>query len=95
MLMPMFVNGDFEDRESVKDHFGFWICEGMYVIEVNCTPNSQRQGYVTEVIDENDDGLGSIKVQVIRKAGMFLDEQCSYVTEYEKGNNWCKALVDG
>ncbi len=95
MLIPVFVDGDFEDRESVKDYFGSWICEGMYVNEVSCIPNSQqRQGWVTEVIDEND-GLGKIKVQVVWKAGEFLDEQSSYVTEFEQGNNWCKALVDG
>ena len=94
MLIPVFMDGDFRDRESVKDHFGFWICEGMYVNEVNCIPNSQRQGWVTEVIDENS-GLGTIKVQVVRKAGELLDEQRSYVTEFEQANNWCKALVDG
>ena len=93
MLIPVFVDGDFEDRESVKDYFGRWICEGMYVNEVSFIPNSQqRQGWVTEVIDEKD-GLGKIKVKVVRKAGKFLDEQCSYITEFEKGTNWCKALV--
>ena len=95
MLIPVFVDGDFEDRESVKDYFGRWICEGMYVNEVSFIPNSQqRQGWVTEVIDEND-GSGKIKVKVVRKSGEFLDEQSYYVTEFEQGNNWCKALTDG
>ncbi len=93
MLRQVFVNGDFEDREFVKDHFGMWICEGMYVVEALHIPQ-RRQGWVTEVIDEND-GVGKIKVQVVRKAGEILDEQFFYVTEPEPGNNWCKALVDG
>jgi len=72
---------------------GMWICEGMYVVEALDIPQ-RRQGWVTEVIDEND-GVGKIKVQVVRKAGEILDEQFFYVTEPEPGNNWCKALVDG
>lgn len=92
MLIPILMDDDFESRESVKDYFGFWICEGMYVNEISSTSNLQRQGWVTEVIDEKD-GLGKIKVKVVRKAGKFLDEQCSYITEFEKGTNWCKALV--
>lgn len=95
MLMPVLVRENFEDRESVKDYFGTWICEGMYVNEITFIPNSQcRQGWVTEVIDEND-GLGKIKVKIVRKEGIFLDEQDFYVTEFEPSNNWCKALVDG
>lgn len=94
MLKPVFVGGDFEDRESVKDCNGNWICEGMYVNEVGCALKSQRQGWVTEVIDEND-GLGKIKVQIVRYAGEFLDEQSSHQTDFEPSTNWCKALVDG
>ena len=66
----------------------------MYVNKVNCTLDSQCQCWVTEVIDEND-GLGKIKVQVVQKSREFLDEECSYVTEFEPGNGWCKVLVDG
>lgn len=95
MLIPVFVNGDFEDRESVKDYFGRWICKGMYVIEASCIPNSQqRQGWITEVIDEND-GFGKIKVQVVQEKRKLLGEEVSYVTEFEQGNNWCKALSEG
>lgn len=95
MLIPVFVNSDFEDRESVKYYFGRWICEGMYVNEVSCIPNSQqRQGWITEVIDESD-GLGKIKVQIVVKSGTPPDEQSSYVTEFEQSTNWCKALTDG
>ncbi len=95
MLRSAFVDGGFEDREFVKDHFGSWICEGMYVNEVSLLTNSRRrQGWITEVIDEKD-GLGKIKVKVVQTAGEFLDEQSCYVTEFEQGTNWCKALVDG
>ncbi|MCI9177471.1 MAG: hypothetical protein HFJ28_02590 [Clostridia bacterium] len=93
MLIPVFVEGDFKNKESVKDYFGFWICEGMYVNEVNCVPSLQRQGWITEVIDEGN-GIGKIKVQVVRNAGEFLDEQSFFVTEFEQGSGWCKALVD-
>lgn len=94
MLQLAFVNGDFDERESVKDRFGFWICEGVYVNEVGAYPNPQRQGWVTEVIDEYG-GFGKIKVQIVRIGDEFLDEQTSYVTDFEPSSSWCKALVDG
>lgn len=79
----------------VKDYFGTWIGEGMYVNEISTAPNSQqRQGWVTEVVEEND-GLGKIKVKIVRKGWRFLDEESFYVTEFEQSTNWCKALVDG
>lgn len=94
MLIPVFVGNDFEDRESVKDYYGYWICKGMYVHD-SCSPNSQcRQGWITEVIDEKD-GIGKIKVQIVWESNKELDEQSSYITEFEQGKDWCKALIDG
>lgn len=67
----------------------------MYVNEDFCISNSQRQqGWVTEVIDEKD-GQGKIKVQVIWEAGKPLNEESSYLTDFEPASNWIKALVDG
>lgn len=94
MLIPVFVDDDFEDREHVKDYFGVWICKGMYVNEINCNSDSQRQGWVTEAMDE-EDGQGKIKVQVVRVDGEFLDKDDFYETDFEPGSNWCKAIVDG
>lgn len=94
MIQSVLVNGNFEGRESVLDRFESWICEGMYVNEVDCYPKPQRQGWVTEVIDENN-GLGKIKVKIVRKGDDFLDEQSSYVTDFEPSTHWCKALTDG
>ncbi len=95
MLIPVLVGNDFEDRESVKDHYGRWICEGMYVNEVSyITDSQQRQGWVTETMDEKE-GQGKIKVQVVRVDGEILDEDDFYETDFEPGSNWCKALVDG
>lgn len=94
MLIPIFVDGDFEDRESVKDYFGNWICEGMYVND-SSSPNSKcRQGWITEVIDEKN-GIGKIKVQIVWEENKELDEHSYYVTEFEPGNDWCKVIVDG
>lgn len=91
MLMQVWVDDwTFEDREHVKDHYGFWITKEMYVI----SRQDLRQGYVTEVIDENN-GLGKIKVQIVWQEGDCLTEDSSYVTEFEPSTNWCKALVDG
>lgn len=87
MLMPVLVEGNYEDRESVKDHFGCWICEGMFVNEVNWTSNLRRQGWVTEVIDEGN-GLGKIKVQIV-------GNEEKLVTDFETSDNWCKALTEG
>lgn len=92
MLQSVLVGQDFEERECVKDCNERWICEGMYVNEVNCDSSSQRQGWVTEVIDEVE-GTGKIKVKIVCKAGDFLDEQSSYITEFEESTNWSKALV--
>lgn len=94
MLHLVLVNGEFENRESVKDNFGYWICEGMYVNEVGYFSKSRRQGWVTEVIDEND-GLGKIKIQIVKESGRFLDESSSYVTDFEPATNWCKSLIEG
>lgn len=92
MLIPV---DEIEDREAVKDHYGAWICEGMYVNEVSCfTDSQQRQGWVTEAVDEKD-GQGKIKVKVVRVDGEFLDEKDFYETDFEPGSNWCKALVSG
>lgn len=93
MLQAVLVKGEFENRESVKDHFGTWICEGMYVNESVDFSKSRRQGWVTEVIDENK-GFGKIKVRIVRESGKFLDEDSSYVTEFELSTNWCKALAN-
>lgn len=90
MLRLVLVGGKFEDRESVKDKYGQWICEGMYVIE----SDTFRQGFVTEVIDNNN-GLGEIKISVVREGKTCLDEKKAYVTDFEPSTNWCKALVDG
>ena len=94
MLIQVFVRDHFEERESVKDSSGFWICEGMYVLSSLVNSNSpRRQGWITEVIDENN-GLGKIKVKVVREGEKFLDEQSFYITDFEQGVNWCKALDD-
>lgn len=90
MLQPVLVGGEFEIRKSVKGRYGQWICEGMYVNEVN----TFRQGYVTEVIDNNN-GFGEIKVKVVRVKNQFLDEKSSYITGFEPSTNWCKALTEG
>lgn len=95
MLIQVLVDNDFETKESVKDKYGIWICKGMYVIENLFAPNSQqRQGWITEVIDE-ENGLGKIRVQIVKKSGNFLDENSYYITELEPSINWCKALVNG
>ena len=92
MQQSVLVGDDFENRECVKDHFGQWICEGMYV---NATADrSHRQGWVTEVIDDTD-GFGIIRVKVVRENSVDLDENSVHVTEFEPGTSWCKALVDG
>lgn len=90
MQKLVLVNGDLEGREAVKDHYGQWICEGMYVNEIG----TFRQGFVTEVIDNNN-GLGKVKVRVVREKKKELDEKESYVTEFVPSTNWCKTLVDG
>ena len=95
MLIPVNANGEFENKKAVRDYFRIWICEGMYVNEVSCLPGSKgRQGWVTEVKPVID-GFGRIKVQVVKEAGVYLDEQSYYITEFEQGTNWCKAIVDG
>ncbi len=81
------VRGDFEEREAVKDATGFYICEGIYVL------SDGRQGYVTEVVDENGCGMGKIKVRVVREGINFLKEH--YVTDFEPARNWYRAYSDG
>ena len=74
---------------------GRWICEGMDVNEVSyITDSQQRQGWVTETMDEKE-GQGKMRVQVVRVDGEILDEDDFYETDFEPGSNWCKALVDG
>lgn len=90
MQKLVLVNGDLEGRECVKDHYGQWICEGMYVNETG----TFRQGFVTEVIDNNN-GFGNVKIRVVRERRKDLDEKNSYVTDFLPSINWCKALVDG
>lgn len=73
---------------QVKDYFGRWIEEGMYVNEI--FEPQRRQGWVTEV-----DSQGKIKVKIVRENGRILDEESFYTTEFEQSTNWVKALVDG
>lgn len=94
MSQPVCKGEDFSQRVTVKDYFGFWISVGMYVNEVNCMQNLRRQGWITEVVDENSE-VGRIKVKIVREAGKDLDEKLSYVTDLEPSTNWCKALTEG
>lgn len=90
MLQPVLVDGDFENRESVKDRYGKWICKDMYVIEAG----TFRQGWVTNVIDNNN-GIGEIQVKVVQNGNVLLNESSSYVTDLEPSTNWRKALTEG
>lgn len=86
MLRSVFLGREWVSRESVKDCYGQWICDGVYVVEaLGC-----RQGWVTEVVDNNN-GYGEIKVRVVRHGDVCLDERTSYVTDFQLGTNWCKA----
>lgn len=78
-----------ENKELIKDYYGALISEGMYVNEINL----KRQGWITEV--SNEDGIGKVKIKVVQKMGKFLDNKSSYITDFEPSTNWCKALVDG
>ncbi len=93
MIIQLFKDGgtEYKDKEFVRDHFDDWICEGMYVNEIGSN-SEQRQGWIKEVIDEEKNGTGKIKVQVIKKAGERLAEEDVYVTEFVEAHKWCKAL---
>lgn len=81
MFRPVFLDGGFKERECVKDCYGQWICEGMFVTAAL----GYRQGWITEVIDKND-GFGEIKVRLV---GYVSSDD--YVTDFDLGTNWCKA----
>ena len=91
MLLWVDVGGKEEQREHVKDKYGFMICEGMYVLSYL----DRRQGWVTNVIDETSTGIGKIQITVVRDGATYLDKNTSYVTDFEPSSNWCKALVNG
>lgn len=80
-----------KNNNLVKDHYGTLISEGMYVIQFNT--NLKRQGFVKEITTKNN--LGMIKIQVVREGSKLLDENSSYITEFEISTNWCKALIEG
>lgn len=77
------------NKGLIKDYYGALISEGMYVNEINM----KRQGWITEV--SNKDGIGKVKIKVVRQDGRFLNNKSSYITDFEPSTNWCRALIDG
>lgn len=91
MLMEVQIgNWEYEYREHVKDANGNWICPGMYVLA------DGRQGWVTEAVDEDEDGEGEIKVQICYENRRYKEKiEDLYITNFEPARNWHRALVDG
>lgn len=81
--------GDTETREVVLDRRGNSICVGMYVI----SDTDSRQGTIVDLIDDNGNGHGRIKVSVCRTSLDFLKEPV--ITDFEPAQNWNKAISDG
>ena len=90
MLMEVQIdNWEYEYREHVKDANGHWICPGMYVL------SDGRQGWVTEAVDEDEDGEGEIKVKICFDKRRYLKAEEVYTTDFEPAKNWYRALFDG
>ena len=86
MLLEVELWPFFEYREHVEDRDGRMICKGMYVISAN----SKRQGWVVDVEDSSGEGIGNIKVRIVREK----DKNVDYITEFEPGTNWYRARTD-
>ena len=88
MQLLVEVENSLEMKEHVKDHYGQWICEGMYVNSVE--RSSGRQGWIVKIIDIYND-IGKIQVQIARDESGFYDEDSFYLTGFELSTNWYKA----
>lgn len=80
--------GDTETKEAVLDCRGKSICVGMYVISDTDT----RQGTIVDLIDDDGEGHGRIKVSVCKISFDTLKEPI--ITDFEPAQNWNKAIAD-